>query len=158
MWSFQRAGARVAVVQRSEERRRLAVELGADAALAPDEDVDRALGGPPRVALVTAPGADALTWALERVAEGGIVHSFAGTAGGMPVDANLVHYRHLTLVGSTGCTVAEFRQALELARSGAIPVTDLPRVTVPLERVPRVLLDPSPDPRVLKVMVLPDGA
>lgn len=158
MWLFRGVGARVAVVQRSEDRRRLALELGADAAVAPGEDVDRALGGPPHAILVTAPGADALTWALERVAEGGVVHAFAGTVGGMQVDANLVHYRHLTLVGSTGCTVDELRRALELARSGAVPVADLPRVTVPLEEVPAVLLDPTPDPRILKVMVRPDGA
>ncbi|HEX6230665.1 MAG TPA: alcohol dehydrogenase catalytic domain-containing protein [Actinomycetota bacterium] len=158
MWMFRRLGATVAVVQRSEERRRLALRLGADAAVGPGDDVDEPLGGPPHAILVTAPGADPLTWALERVAEGGIVHSFAGTAGGMPVDANLVHYRHLRLVGSTGCTVEEFRQALELARSGAIPVAELPRVTVPLERVPAVLLDPAPDPGTLKVMVRPDGS
>ena len=56
--------------------------------------------GEPRVAIVTAPGAEALTWAMERVALGGVVHAFAGTPGGAGIDANLIHYRHLALVGS----------------------------------------------------------
>jgi len=45
-WLFRALGARVAVVQRSEERRRLAQELGAHAAVAPSEDIRRHLGGP----------------------------------------------------------------------------------------------------------------
>jgi NADPH2:quinone reductase len=36
MWALQAAGARVAVVQRSEARRHLAAELGADAVLDPE--------------------------------------------------------------------------------------------------------------------------
>ena len=44
MWALQAAGARVAVVQRSEARRRLAAELGADAVLGPGDDVAAALG------------------------------------------------------------------------------------------------------------------
>ena len=47
MWALQAAGARVAVVQRSEARRRLAAELGADAVLEPGDDVAAALGSRP---------------------------------------------------------------------------------------------------------------
>jgi threonine dehydrogenase-like Zn-dependent dehydrogenase len=155
MWALQADGARVAVMQRSEARRRLAAELGADADLGPDGDPGRALGAPPRAALVTAPGADALAWALERVGAGGRVHAFAGTPGGAPVDANVVHYRHLALVGSTGSTVEDYRRGLEMARSGSIPLDRLPSMTVALERVPEVLLDPAPDPRTLSFIVRP---
>jgi L-iditol 2-dehydrogenase len=153
MWALQAAGVRVAVMQRSEARRLLAAELGADAVLGPDEDPGRSLGRSPRVALVTAPGADALVWALERVAVGGRVHAFAGTPGGAPVDANVVHYRHLALVGSTGSTVEDYRRGLEMARSGSIPLGRLPVTAVSLEAVPEVLLDPAPDPRTLKFLV-----
>jgi len=148
MWALRSAGARVAVMQRSDGRRGLASELGADAVMGPEGDPEDALGGSPRVALVTAPGADALTWALERVEVGGRVHAFAGTPGGAPVDANVVHYRHLQLVGSTGSTVADYRRALEIARSGSIPLERLPTRTIDLEEVPAMLLDP--DPAVLR--------
>ncbi|MGH2664047.1 MAG: zinc-dependent alcohol dehydrogenase [Actinomycetota bacterium] len=156
-WALQAAGAAVAVVQRSEPRRRLAAELGADAALGPDGDPAEALGDLPAAAIVAAPGAEALTWALERVAPGGRVHAFAGTPEGAPVDANLVHYRHLALVGSTGSTVADYERARELAASGAVPLDRLPIATVPLESVPGVLLG-SPGSDVLKVLVDVEGA
>jgi D-arabinose 1-dehydrogenase-like Zn-dependent alcohol dehydrogenase len=87
MWALQAAGARVAVVQRSDARRRLAAELGADAVLEPGADVEAALGSRPRAALVTAPGVEALSWALERVDVDGRVHAFAGIPGGAPIDA-----------------------------------------------------------------------
>ena len=155
MWALQAAGARVVVVQRSEARRRLAAELGADAALGPGDDVASALGSPPVAALVTAPGVEALSWAVEHVEVGGRVHAFAGSPGGAPIDANLVHYRHLRLVGSTGSTVDDYGRARDLARSGSVPLERLPSRTVSLDEVPEILLDPRPDPRTLRIVVRP---
>lgn len=130
MWALQAAGRRVAVLQRSAARRAAAAELGADAVFGPGEEVP---GGPPAAVVVTAPGADALTWALGAVADGGTVHAFAGTPGGALVDANTVHYRHLDLVGSTGSGLADYRRAVELVRSGAVPLARLPRTTTDLD-------------------------
>jgi L-iditol 2-dehydrogenase len=155
MWALQSAGARVAVVQRSAARRRLAAELGADAVLEPGADVEAALGSRPRAALVTVPSVEALSWALESVDVGGRVHAFAGIPGGAPIDANIVHYRHLRLVGSTGSTLADYRRARDLARSGSIPLERLPSRTITLEEVPQVLLDPHPDPRTLRFVARP---
>jgi L-iditol 2-dehydrogenase len=155
MWALQAMGARVAVVQRSEARRRLAAELGADAALGPEDDVAAELGSPPVAALVTAPGAEALSWAIEQVDVGGRVHAFAGSPGGAPIDANPVHYRHLRLMGSTGSTVDDYRRARDLARFGTVPLERLPSRTVSLDEVPEILLDPRPDPRTLRVVVRP---
>jgi threonine dehydrogenase-like Zn-dependent dehydrogenase len=139
MWALQAADARVAVVQRSADRRRAAADLGADAALGPDDDVDEALGGASATCLVTAPGAEALGWALERVGVGGRVHAFAGTLDGALVDANLVHYRHLTLVGSSGSTIEDYRRARDLARSGDVPLARMPRWVVSLDEAPQAL-------------------
>jgi L-iditol 2-dehydrogenase len=155
MWALQAAGARVAVVQRSEARRRLAAELGADSVLEPGDDVAVALGALPGAALVTAPGVEALSWAIDHVGVGGRVHAFAGSPGGAPVDANLVHYRHLRLVGSTGSTVVDYRGARDLARSGAVPLDRMPSRTVTLDEVPRILVDDDPDPRMLRIVVRP---
>jgi L-iditol 2-dehydrogenase len=152
MWALQQAGARVAVSQRSRERRELAAELGADAVLRPDESPEGALGEPPRVAIVTAPGAEPLTGALEAVALGGAVHAFAGTPSGAPVDANLVHYRHLKLVGSTGSALGDYRRAVELVSSGRVPLDRLPSTTVGLGDVPQLLLGERTAPG-LKVIV-----
>lgn len=127
LWTLQAGGARVGVCQRSEPRRTQAGELGADAVFAPDDDPSDHLGEAPSAIVVTAPGAESLTWALENVRPGGVVHAFAGTPGGAPVDANTVHYRHLDLVGSTGSSLRHYRRALELLRSGAVDVDRLPR-------------------------------
>ena len=155
MWALQAAGARVGVVQRSETRRRLAAELGADAALGPEDDIADALGSRPVVALVTAPGVEALSWAVEHVDVGGRVHAFAGSPGGAHIDANVVHYRHLRLMGSTGSTVDDYRRARDLARSGSVPLERLPSRTVSLEEVSEILLDARPDPRTLRIVVRP---
>jgi L-iditol 2-dehydrogenase len=153
MWALQAAGARVGVMQRSEKRRRLAGELGADAVLGPDEEPERALGTSPIAILVTAPGAEPLRWALEHVRTGGRVHAFAGTPGGAMVDANIVHYRQVFLVGTTGSPLEAYRRSLALARSGAVPLGRMPRQAISLDDVPAVLLDPSPDPATLKFVV-----
>jgi threonine dehydrogenase-like Zn-dependent dehydrogenase len=151
MWALQAEGAPVVVVQRSHARRELAADLGADATAGVDGPVD-VLGAQPRIAIVTAPGADALTFALETVAVGGVVHAFAGTPGGALVDGNVVHYRHLALVGSTGSTLADYRRARDLVASGTIDLRRLPRKTIALEEVPRALAG-APDGRTLKVVV-----
>jgi L-iditol 2-dehydrogenase len=152
MWALQHAGARVAVSQRSRERRELAAALGADAVLGPGGSASAALGEPPRVAIVTAPGVEPLTWALDEVAVGGTVHAFAGTPGGAPVDVNVVHYRHLKLVGSTGSSLADYRRAVALAAEGRIRLEGLPTTTVTLEEVPELLLGRRAAP-ALKVIV-----
>jgi L-iditol 2-dehydrogenase len=139
-WALKAAGATVAVAQRSPERRRLAARLGADVTLAPGQDPAAELGEPPSVAVVAAPGAEPLAWALEKVAIGGRVHAFASTTGGAPVDANAVHYRHLTLLGSSGSGLGDYRRARDLVASGRVPLDRLPRAAVPLERVPEALL------------------
>lgn len=151
MWALRSLGARVTVMQRSEPRRALASRLGADAVIGPDDDPPAAMD----VALVTAPGPEPLRWTLDRVKVGGTVHAFAGTPGGAPIDANVVHYRHLRLVGSTGSTLGDYRSALELVRSGGLPLERLPTTVLPLEDVPAALLDA--DPHALRYVTQPWG-
>jgi L-iditol 2-dehydrogenase len=101
---------------------------------------------------VTAPSASALHWALENAAPGGTVHAFAGVPGGAAVDANLVHYRHLRLVGSTGSRLEDYRCARDLVADGTVAPTRLPHRVVPLEDAPRALLD-TPPTEVLKTVI-----
>jgi L-iditol 2-dehydrogenase len=152
LWALQAEGVRVAVCQRSTARRMLASKLGADSILGPDEDPAVALGGPVRVAIVTAPGADALNWALHAVDVGGKVHAFAGAPHGAAIDANVVHYRHISLVGSTGSTSSDYRRAIDLVVLGRIDLGRMPSQTVALDEVPHALKH-RPRDDVLKVMV-----
>jgi L-iditol 2-dehydrogenase len=152
LWALQAAGARVVVAQRSLPRRHLAAEVGADGVLGPEENPADVLGEPPRAALVTAPSARALSWALERVAVGGRVHAFAGIPEGGAVDPNLVHYRHLRLVGSTGSTVDDYVTARTLVADGTVKLDRLPVSTISLEEAPEVLRR-EPDVLPLKILV-----
>jgi L-iditol 2-dehydrogenase len=151
-WALQARGARVVVAQRSDARRRLAAELGADAAIGPDDDPAAALGEPPLVAIVTAPGPLPLDWALRRVDVGGRVHAFAGSPDASPVDANLVHYRQLGLVGSTGSTMRDYQDARSLVLDGTIPLDRLPRRAIALEQAVAALASATPEP-ALKTLV-----
>jgi L-iditol 2-dehydrogenase len=152
MWVLQAHGIRVVVSQRSPERRGMAADLGADVVIGPDDDVAATVAAPIDAAVVTAPGAQALRWALEHVAVGGTVHAFAGTPGGAAVDVNAVHYRHLVLLGSSGSTVADMRVAAELARSGQVDLARLPRAVIGLDGLPDALVGP-PDRRYLRTLV-----
>lgn len=152
MWAMQAAGLRVVVSQRSEPRRTMALQLGADAVVGTGEDPTSALGEPPRVAVVTAPGGPPVQGALESVAVGGVVHALAGTSGDAPVNANTIHYRHVSLIGSTGSTFDAYRRAHELAVSGAVPLQRLPVERIPLEDLPGALRT-APAPTVLKTLV-----
>jgi L-iditol 2-dehydrogenase len=151
MWALQAEGVGVAVCQRSTDRRLLAAKLGADAILGPDEDQAAALGAPVRIAIVTAPGAEALGWALRRVDVGGVVHAFASTPTGASIEANAVHYRHLSFLGSTGSTLSDYRRAVELVANGRIDLGLMPSTTVSLDAAPDALRHPPDD--ALKVMI-----
>lgn len=152
MWALQAAGARVVVCQRSEPRRGQAGDLGADAVIGPAGDPGEALGSPPEVAVVTAPTSQALGWTLEAVAIGATVHAFAGIPGDGQVDANVVHYRHLHLVGSTGSRLSDYRRALELVGAGTVDLRRLPVSVVPLAGTPDAL-GSRPAGAVLKLLV-----
>lgn len=145
MWAMQAAGMRVVVLQRSEPRRSLAARLGADAVVAEGRDPAAAFGAPPRIAIVSAPGGPPLDAALELVAVGGAVHVLAGSPDGAPVDANLIHYRHLSLVGSTGSTFSTYRRARQLVAAGQVPLERLPVERIGLEDVPAALARPVPE-------------
>jgi L-iditol 2-dehydrogenase len=151
-WALAAHGAAVGVVQRSQPRRAQAAELGVGVVLAPEEDPAAMLGGPPSVAVVTAPGGEALTWTLEHLEVGGRAHAFAGSPGGAPVDANLVHYQHLTLLGSTGSDVGDHRTARDLVAAGTVPLDRLPRTVIGLAEAPAALTAER-ERRALKVVV-----
>jgi len=146
MWALQARGAVVAVCETSPQRRSVATELGAQAVLAPDDDVMESLEASPSSAVVTAPGPAALGWALARMEPGGTVHAFAGTVGGNPIDANVVHYRHIALVGSTGSSMRDYVEAHALVRDGRVPLERLPRRVISLDDAVDTLRAPDATP------------
>jgi len=75
---------------------------------------------------------------LQMLARGGRLSAFGGLPKDKPnitVDANLVHYRELTIVGANGSSPEHNKRALAMIASGEVPVQDLITVRLPLDRV-----------------------
>jgi L-iditol 2-dehydrogenase len=90
------------------------------------------------VAIVAAASGAAQEQALQLVARQGRVSFFGGLPKDNPVvsvDANLVHYRELTIVGANGSSPRHNAQALDLIAAGAVPVADLITHRLPLQDV-----------------------
>lgn len=117
----------VIVSQRSEERRRLALEYGADVAVGPDElaatvmDVSGGRGAD--VVIVAAPAPEAQRLALEIAAPAARINYFGGLPRDKSVvelDTNLIHYKELVVTGTTANTTEDCRRALELVLDGSV--------------------------------------
>ncbi len=90
------------------------------------------------VVITAAASGSAQEQGLRMLARRGRLSLFGGLAkdaSDITVDANLVHYRELTLVGVNGSTPAHNKRALELIASGAVPVADLITHRLPLDDV-----------------------
>lgn len=90
------------------------------------------------VVITAAASGTAQEQGLRMLARRGRLSLFGGLAKDAPnitVDANLVHYRELTIVGVNGSSPEHNRRALQLIASGAVPVTDLITHRLPLDRV-----------------------
>jgi L-iditol 2-dehydrogenase len=139
-----RGAARVVLVDLNADRLRRAADLVApDATIVAGEVdvVDAVLkltdGRGADVVITAAASGAAQEQALRMVAPQGRISLF----GGLPkdnrvisVDANLVHYRELTLVGASGSSPAHNAEALRLIATGAVPVADLITHRLPLQR------------------------
>jgi L-iditol 2-dehydrogenase len=138
-----RGAARVLLVELSRQRLELAAGLvGPDEAVAAEGTdtvaaVRELTGGRGADVIIVAAGSgraqeDAVAMAARR----GTVSFFGGLPKDRPtiaLDANIVHYREVGIVGANGSTPAHNQQALELIASGAVPVADLITHRLPLE-------------------------
>jgi L-iditol 2-dehydrogenase len=122
----------VIVSQRSEERRRLALEYGADEAVSPDDlaatvmDVSGGRGAD--VVIVAAPATEAQRQALEIAAPAARINFFGGLPHDRSVvelDTNAIHYKELVVTGTTANTTEDCRRALELVLGGSIDTAAL---------------------------------
>jgi len=131
MLARARGARRITVVQRSEARRRAALDLGADAALPPEaaEPLDA------DAAIVAVGSPDLASLAARIVRPRGRINLFAGfPVGELPrFDLNAVHYKEQQVTGAFGLTLAQFREALALIGSGEVPAGKLVTHRFPLD-------------------------
>lgn len=127
MLARESGAAAVVMFDPMASRLTLAGALGADRTASTMEELDRTLAeiapGGVDVAITAAPVAEALGAALDRLAPFGRLCAFAGLPAGAPrvaLDVNRIHYRNLTLTGTTGGSVSDYRTALQLVAEGEL--------------------------------------
>ena len=140
-----RGAARVILIDINAQRLAQAAAL-----VQPDLTIDSSTTDPVDAVLVATNGrgADVVITAaasgaaqeqgLRMLARRGRLSLFGGLAKDAPfitIDANLVHYRELTIVGVNGSSPAHNKQALNLIATGAVPVADLITHRLPLDRL-----------------------
>ncbi|MEU6723894.1 zinc-dependent dehydrogenase [Nonomuraea wenchangensis] len=137
-----RGAARVFLVDVNAQRLAMAEELVRPDAAIDADPVDQVLkltGGRGADVVITAAASGAAQeQAVRMAARQGRISFFGGLPKDDPVialDANLVHYRELTIVGANGSSPAHNAAALRLVSEGAVPVADLITHRLPLPRV-----------------------
>jgi len=141
-----RGAARILLIDLNADRlARAAALVHPDAAISADGGVDivqavldETDGRGADVVITAAASGAAQERGLRMLARRGRLSLFGGLPKDAPditVDANLVHYRELTIVGVNGSSPQHNAAALHLIASGAVPVADLITHRLPLDGV-----------------------
>ncbi|MFD1706409.1 zinc-binding dehydrogenase [Siminovitchia sediminis] len=108
------AGATVYVTSRSEEKRRRALELGADKAIDSNGDWDEQLGGEKVDLVIESVGAATFNKSLHQLRPGGTIVTFGASAGDeVQIDIRSFFYGQFNLLGSTMGSAEEFKDVIE---------------------------------------------
>ena len=114
-------------------------------------------GHGPSIIITAAPAAKAQEQAISMVAPGGKVSFFGGLPKDAPFincDANIVHYKEVTLFGANGSSPQQNLDALNMIASGEVKVADLITHKVKLENV-QSAIDAVLSGEAIKVVVNP---
>ena len=147
-------GARVVAISRSEEKRELALRLGADASVEL-ADAPEAIGGHGADVVVQCAASPRMDEAAVELAgfAGRVVH-VATTPEPFSVHASALVWRELTLLGSRGFTVEDIREVIDLYLDGTISTDHLTAHVRPLDEVNEALDDLRAG-RVLRSVIAP---
>ncbi len=156
-------GARTVIVSEPvESRRRLALTLGADIAIDPTTEdlraaVDAATGGQGADVVVVCVGVPELAaTAVELARPRARISLFAGFPAGSfaELDVNAVHYRELTVTGSSNSTAADYAAAVGLIARERVDVRSLISHRFGLEDFAEGVRIAA-DPAAMKVAIIP---
>jgi len=158
------AGARRVIVSEIlDERLAQASSFGADVLINPDvEDAQEAVlratgGGGADVVIVAAPSPQAMEQAPALAAAEGRVVYFAGLPRGQDTitfSPNRIHYRQITVTGTTGASRWQFKRALDLAAARRVDLSRLVGAVLPLEDG-LAAFDRARSRRELKIVIAP---
>jgi (R,R)-butanediol dehydrogenase / meso-butanediol dehydrogenase / diacetyl reductase len=146
---------RMIAVEPSEHRRALALRLGADLALAPDE-VAAVVGGGADLVFECAGVPPTIQQAVNLARRGGTVNLVGLASGSATIEPHTWLTKEITLVASLGYLHHEFAQAIDLIASGKVDVASLCDKTVALADLPAAIEELADNPSsAIKVLVDP---
>jgi 2-desacetyl-2-hydroxyethyl bacteriochlorophyllide A dehydrogenase len=147
------AGAREVIVSGHNDERLEAID--ADVRINSREQDLSAAAQDVDVAIVAVSSAEAQQQAVELLAPHGRLNFFSGLgkARGVEIDSNRVHYKALTLTGTTGSSNGDYTRALELVASGRASLSPLVSGTFALEEI-GAALDHARSRAGMKAMVV----
>ena len=150
------AGAgRVVAIEPDPARRELALLLGADVVVGPDEAID-ALGGGADLVLECAGVPATVQRAVELVRRGGTVNLVGLASGTAAIAPGVWLVKEVTVVASLGYLHHEFAECMDLIADGRVRVTPLHDRTVGLTELPAAIERLADDPSsAVKVLVDP---
>jgi len=161
--TLAQGAGQVIVSEYNEARLAKAAEIGARAVHPEKEDllevIKQATGGALAQAVLVCVGTrEAVEEAQRYVAPGGVINMFGGLPSGtaVSIDAGLIHYQQVSLVGSFGFTHIQYRRAVQLMAGGRLDAERLITHTLPLEEAERGI-NLSVEQRALKVMLVNGG-
>lgn len=134
MMAKLRGAQKVIVSEINEARRKQALDFGADIAINPEAEnlkdvvVGASYGRGADVIIIAAPSGKAQEESLELAARQGRINFFGGLPKGrdtISFKSNIVHYKHITLSGTTGQSLSQYRKAIEIIASQRIDVKKL---------------------------------
>ncbi|MFN2149456.1 MAG: zinc-binding dehydrogenase [Anaerolineales bacterium] len=155
--------AQVIAVDLSDERLKVAQQLGASATINPHEadPVERihelTSGRGVDVAIESAGAKEAWQTAIQSVRKGGRVLWFGGLKGGTPIelDTHWIHYGELSLHGTFHGTPLDVHKSFELLKHGVLDTGALISGRAPLEGVEQALQRMSAG-EIVKMAIIPD--
>lgn len=151
---------KVIVSEIMEERIKVAKKFGADHVINPErEDIKKKIlevshGRGPDAIIIAAPSRQAQEQSIELAATGGYINFFGTLPKGkehINIDSNLVHYKNIKILGTTGTTVQNYHRTLELLVSKKIDISQLITARFPLEKY-RQAFELAKSPGSLKVL------
>jgi L-iditol 2-dehydrogenase len=158
-----RGARRVVVSDPLPQRLAQAQEVGADRVVDPTKESlaavvrEQSQGEGADAIIVAAPVHEAQEEALELAGRGGRINFFGGLPKDHPtiqLNSNLVHYKELTVTGTTACSTQDCWRAAALAISGRVDLSRLVSARLPL-RAAVEALTLAEDRRSLKIVIEP---
>jgi L-iditol 2-dehydrogenase len=154
---------KVMISELQSARLEIARRLGADRSINPrEEDIRAAVmeetaGMGPTVVIIAAPSKKAQEDALDLAANRARINFF----GGLPrddsivrIDSNLVHYKELSIQGTSGTTAFHISTCIELMAGGRLAGGSFISKTISLDELPAMMLDAQKG-KYLKIVVKP---